>query len=421
MKKRGFYILILMLVITPVYGAESFYNDIRDFGAVSGSEVDNYNAIQAAIDSLGTDGGTVLIPEGTYCTSQTLKVRTGNVEIIGVGPDSSRLCLLKDTDGDLIHLDVDEKDEWFAIKDLTLEGGKDRGARGRALYTGAGQSSIRDVHLYNLFITSFDDVSVELDDGWGTIIDNVVIEFGNSDAIVVNHGNDVKITNCKIIQNKGSAIVINDDEIYHTKIVSNLLNSGDDKPVISLRGRNGIVSSNTIIDDGDYENNTGMIVYGKHNMINNNLIMNSRSKMNYGIILTESSEGNLVVDNQISTNEIKNNVIDNGNNIFVGKRNLWSNDYYLSPGGNLYLNPVGSLFLDAAFYQYGKVDGVRKYVKSWIKDDVYLIESEDNTIRKMKVDMPVEVKGLILKSPNGDSYCCNVDDSGILSCSQGSC
>lgn len=485
------------MLIAPVYGADSPYADIRDFGAVSGSDKDNYNAIQAAIDSLGIDGGTVLIPEGTYCTSQTLKIRTGNVEIIGIGPDSSRLCLYKNTNADLINAQPDKSDEWFALKDLTLEGGKSRGAKGRAFYNGDGNHTMRDVHMYNLFITSFDGVSVELSDGWGTIIDNVVIEFGNSHAIVINKGNDVKITNCKIIQNKGSAVYIKGPYVYQTKINNNLLSSGDNQPAIYLNGIESVITGNTIIDDKDYKNNTGILVVGGQNTINDNLIMNAFSRMNYGIVLKESATNNLIADNQITTNDFNKHLIDEGHNIFVGKYNLWGDYYYIDSAGPLYLQPFAnndvylfnratysdgedtpvlsirrnegddkvsslsmyidgdknsriiasdSLMINAGgenkikldkegislfsnsisngyLYQYGYVDNETKYVRSVVNSEGdYTIEREDSSIKKMRVDMPVEIDGtLTLSSPNGTKFCCGVSDEGVFSCFQGEC
>tara|TARA_R100001198_G_scaffold96694_1_gene87870 strand:+ start:156 stop:2399 length:2244 start_codon:yes stop_codon:yes gene_type:complete len=57
---------------------------VKDFGAVGDGEKDDTAAIQAAIDSLGNSGGTVLIPVGTYLISSTLNL-TKKTTLTGEG------------------------------------------------------------------------------------------------------------------------------------------------------------------------------------------------------------------------------------------------------------------------------------------------------------------------------------------------
>jgi hypothetical protein len=56
---------------------------ICDFGAVSDGETDNTDAIQAAIDSLGEEGGTVYIPGGWFLCKGSLYVKKG-IELRGI-------------------------------------------------------------------------------------------------------------------------------------------------------------------------------------------------------------------------------------------------------------------------------------------------------------------------------------------------
>ena len=56
-----------------IYTGIDFAN-VREFGAKGDGETDDYQAIQSAIDSQRTTGGTVFFPTGTYLISQALKV-----------------------------------------------------------------------------------------------------------------------------------------------------------------------------------------------------------------------------------------------------------------------------------------------------------------------------------------------------------
>lgn len=71
---------------------------------------------------------------------------------------------------------------------------------------------------------------------------------------------------------------------------------------------------------------------------------------------------------------------------------------------------------------YGFVDSSKKYVSSYVNSEgVYVIEREDSSIKKMRVNMPVEMDRITLRSPNGTKYCCGVGDDGVLSCVLGEC
>lgn len=59
--------------------------NVKDFGAVGDGATDDYEAIQAALDSVGNaGGGEVYFPKGTYLTSRTLRIHS-NTSIRGAG------------------------------------------------------------------------------------------------------------------------------------------------------------------------------------------------------------------------------------------------------------------------------------------------------------------------------------------------
>ena len=74
-----------------------------DFGAIGDSMANDGPALQAAIDSAATDasGGTVILPKGTFFTTQTLII-PGGVTLQGMGYGSSPLAIQFDAGGSTI-------------------------------------------------------------------------------------------------------------------------------------------------------------------------------------------------------------------------------------------------------------------------------------------------------------------------------
>lgn len=73
-------------------GAQSkIVANVKDFGAVGDGTTDDKTAIQAALTSLASTGGTLFFPSGTYLTSGGLTV-PGNVKLTGSGPASVITC-----------------------------------------------------------------------------------------------------------------------------------------------------------------------------------------------------------------------------------------------------------------------------------------------------------------------------------------
>ena len=76
---------------------------VKDFGAVGDGVADDTVAIQAAIDAVGTNGGCVNFPSGSYYLTNTLEIINDKVYLKGVGTGAS--ILTRDTDyGDTIYI-----------------------------------------------------------------------------------------------------------------------------------------------------------------------------------------------------------------------------------------------------------------------------------------------------------------------------
>ena len=55
---------------------------VKLYGAVGDGFTDDTDAIQRAVDARGSDGGTVVFPEGTYLVSRPIKLHAGNLETL---------------------------------------------------------------------------------------------------------------------------------------------------------------------------------------------------------------------------------------------------------------------------------------------------------------------------------------------------
>ena len=300
--------------------------DVRAFGADGSDTADDSIAIQSAIDFLGNNCGTVFFPSGDFYISNTLNITNGGCSLIGSGIDATTLRMSNSINKDMIHLHVDVNDEFFTLRDMMLVGNKANNNLGRGLYTGAGDATIRDVQINNVFFNGFPETAIHLESAWGAIIDGVVIEFGLGDGIRISSSTDAKITNSKIIDNQGSAInaKADSDGVTHLGIYNNYLKIGNESPAILLNASWSTVSNNKIVEGGDSVNSTGIKIIQDNNIISNNAFTGS-TQMKYGIWLTSTAKNNIIFGNIIGDSTITLETIrdDSGNwNAIIGKEEV---------------------------------------------------------------------------------------------------
>ena len=78
MKRMGWCVVMAAVTcgsVAELSAAERARVNVRDFGAVADGKTDDAPAFQKAIDSLGTAGGTVHAPAGTYFLGMQGKVK----------------------------------------------------------------------------------------------------------------------------------------------------------------------------------------------------------------------------------------------------------------------------------------------------------------------------------------------------------
>jgi len=69
--------------------------NITDFGAIANDNIDDAEAINAAINSLSSDGGTVHIPEGRWIVEKVIEIHESNIRITGSADGSTILSCPK--------------------------------------------------------------------------------------------------------------------------------------------------------------------------------------------------------------------------------------------------------------------------------------------------------------------------------------
>lgn len=119
--KKLIALLVLLVPALNALGQGVRSVSVLTFGADPAGASDSTNAIQKAIDAVGTSGGYVQIPPGTYKISSTL-TRPANVTIAGAGPEITVInatcnCTIIDSTG--THSNVLNNG---GVHDLTLNG-----------------------------------------------------------------------------------------------------------------------------------------------------------------------------------------------------------------------------------------------------------------------------------------------------------
>jgi len=74
-----------------LYIKADFGVNAKEYGAVGDATTDDTVAIQNAIDSLSSTGGTVYLPKGVYKTTATLKLTSNGVTLRGEGADATKI------------------------------------------------------------------------------------------------------------------------------------------------------------------------------------------------------------------------------------------------------------------------------------------------------------------------------------------
>jgi hypothetical protein len=145
----------------PAAAALVPFVSVRSYGAKGDGVTDDTAAIQAAVSSLGTDGGTVFLPAGHYRTTATLTVGS-NVTLFGAGEQSSFVELATAGLHGIAGTDLSH----VSVRDLHLTGpGQATGAADGIHFDLSGEAGNATfyVRLENVYVERFgrDGASVQ--------------------------------------------------------------------------------------------------------------------------------------------------------------------------------------------------------------------------------------------------------------------
>jgi len=197
-------------VLRPVFQAPQrargdAIRNVRDYGALGNGVHDDTAAIQAAINSLPAEGGTVIVPPGTYMIDTTRKVNL-----------RSAMCLLMDPDAVLKAKTASVARHYILYingkTDVEIAGGQLLGERDTHVYT----TSSTDEWGHGIQILGGRRVTVRDLRVSHCTGDGVCIGGGSSDVVIANivstqnRRQGLSITNC-------SNIRVHESEFSHTQ------------------------------------------------------------------------------------------------------------------------------------------------------------------------------------------------------------
>jgi parallel beta-helix repeat protein len=258
---------------------------VTDYSGSSAAEV-----IQAGIDALGSHGGIVLIKEGTYVISSTIKV-PGNVTLSGVG-FATKLVLADYANQRVIenkHPDA-FVDSNIVISNLQIDG------------NGARQSEEPSVSASAIFFTRVTESRVE-----GCWLHNVSRVQNLNAGITTVLSSDIIIRGNTIYDNRYAGVFLSSRK---GAIVSNNIFMRNHRGVYLAGHSNAIVEGNQLSSNGE-----GIRMYevASNNLITGNLIKDSYQE---GILVTHlTCQNNYLVDNHLINNAVQ--IFDNGTDTVI--------------------------------------------------------------------------------------------------------
>lgn len=179
----------------------------QDYGAVADGVTDDYKAIQAAIDSLGTSGGCVYLPAGSYAISQALSITNPGVWLRGESIYSTRLRITGST---LVIQAVDSP--YIKITDMTITGNGiyDRGGGisvARKAHTEVGSITLKSLRIADT--GTYDGVYI----GYGSdvVISGVVVSSAYGSGISVASSSNVSISGSYALSCNNAGFLLSSD------------------------------------------------------------------------------------------------------------------------------------------------------------------------------------------------------------------
>lgn len=272
--------------VPPSRRRGSTVRNVKNYGAYGDGRHDDTSAIQRAISSLPSTGGTVYIPAGTYLIDATRNIRLRSLMHLKLDRYAKLVCKANSASRSYVV-------NAYRVSDVEISGGQIVGDRDRHLGTsgewghclmirGSKRVTVRDIRLSKAW---GDGMSIGATDGSTSIISEDVVvanivstgnrrqaltigrsryvkvydsELAHTSGIKPGCGIDiepdpfgnsitdqVRIENCHIHHNQGNGIQVYKD-VRNVVIKSNRIEHNKGYGVLAIDAYKGTIASNTI-------------------------------------------------------------------------------------------------------------------------------------------------------------------------------
>jgi len=408
----GSYSVIVYKDDTTIY-ARNMNGDIIAHGSAGADDV---TVIQAAIDSIPSDGGKIILAKGVYRITQTLNLRS-YISFTGYG-SSTVLYVPDNTNPTYLPIITMNECVYTSISDIKIDGNRDNQESGRedGIYINGGSNcKIINTYICNIYGTEGNGIFVEGTPSYFLIQDNDIYNI-QDDGIDLNDvvksqviGNNIHHCGGNGIDTDGAEYVTFSGNIIHNCNDGGLeLEQENTDPPLT---RYCTITGNII-----YDCNDGIhIRSGGYNTITGNTIRNSGR---YGIYLSKTDNGdkaefNSIVGNIILSSGREGIYEDYGkadHNFFTGnylQGNQWDEEAIWGVHSESYNN------FWADDYHYAKVERKIRMYKNYQSQN---ISSYSIVIKERYTDRPYAID---VTTKRGDDLVLGVAIENISSNSAG--
>ena len=283
---------------------------------------DDQVEINAAINALPANGGSVYLREGTYIVSTSIIISKSNVALIGTGPSTViKIKNGKNADIDVIYA-LDKSN--LLVKNLRIDGNKTNQATGLMygiIFSGVEYSKIVDCWAGNLRMYAIGLIS----SNYNTVSGNTCQGNGNN-GIYVSESSDNTVTGNTSQDN--SYYGINLHFANNTIVSGNTCHYNGQYGIWLISSSNNTISGNTVQGNSLLTHNiySGIFVSGNsdYNNIQGNTVRKGTetNQQKYGIRIESGlCEYNLVANNDCYYGGVDGGISNSGLNTSFGAGN----------------------------------------------------------------------------------------------------
>lgn len=255
-------------------------------------------AIQAALDSVKTNGGSVYVPAGTYTVSEKIRL-FNNTTLFGDGPGQTILQATQaivDRTEPIMSNDSKIGQRNVTVRDMTIKGLGTESNQNRCC-PGLRYADVDGGYIINMEVLNFSWVGIYL---------------GYHDGKGVKN---VRVTGCKSNNNKGSGVAIalgENNVIDNCEFIGNNNTSDPGKKDAALNleiGVEGGIKNNKVLNNRvSSSGNAGISLKADPTFeVSNNAVCNNTSENNSDVGIADAGgNGNIYIANRINNNHDRN-------------------------------------------------------------------------------------------------------------------